>query len=152
MISYGLSPEEKKSVALAIWMEISRHFEEIQGNPLIRAGQWMRSWFTGDNGSSSFSEEDLPSNIIAFYMKLNDWTREDILKPNICGPEASRACKRKIIEKTGGPKMNPNRTFQPRDYNMHCCECSSPLKWPAALSTVKPAKKGWWLIYTGHRI
>lgn len=55
-IKKGLKLDQKKSVALAIFLDISKEFETMQGN-------WFWSFFT----NSSFSAEDLVSNLIGFY-------------------------------------------------------------------------------------
>lgn len=58
-IKKGLSDDKKKSVALAIFLNVSKDFESFQGN-------WLFKHFT----NSSFSAEDLVSNLIGFYRAL----------------------------------------------------------------------------------
>lgn len=52
----GLSVPEKEKIALAIFMEVSIGFENLQDS-------WPYSWFT----DSGFSVEDLVSDLIGFY-------------------------------------------------------------------------------------
>jgi outer membrane protein OmpA-like peptidoglycan-associated protein len=60
-----LTPDEELRVALAIFMAVSTAFEETQS-----ATQFV--------AASSFSEEDLPSNLIGFYRAANNLTRQDV--------------------------------------------------------------------------
>ncbi|MDC8005369.1 DUF4157 domain-containing protein [Aureisphaera galaxeae] len=64
-VTRQLSSSEVNRVALRAWQMQSLGFESLQ--------QWTQSI-----GSSSFSEEDLTSNIIAFYMAVNGHTRSGI--------------------------------------------------------------------------
>jgi hypothetical protein len=119
-------------------MHVSLRFEEAQGSPLVEAGRTV----LGRN-SSSFSEEDLPSNLIAFYMRINNWDRKHI--ENVCGCRVSKDCRNKIIKQSGGTKdpKNLNKTFKPNDHNAICPgECPNALKWPKELDTVVAAKRG----------
>lgn len=54
-----LTPDEELRVALAIFMAVSTAFEQTQSSTDFIAG-------------SSFSEEDLPSNLIGFYVAANN--------------------------------------------------------------------------------
>lgn len=58
-VQRGLTVDQKKSVALAIFLDVSRAFERYQGS-------YFFSLFT----NSSFSGEDLISNLISFYRAL----------------------------------------------------------------------------------
>jgi len=56
-----LAPVHKQQVALAIFMEVSLKFEELQNS-------WLARKLTGTD--SGYSEEDLVSNLIGFYKAL----------------------------------------------------------------------------------
>jgi outer membrane protein OmpA-like peptidoglycan-associated protein len=60
-----LTPDEELRVALAIFMAVSTAFEETQSATEFIA-------------ASSFSEEDLPSNLIGFYRAAHNLTRQDV--------------------------------------------------------------------------
>jgi hypothetical protein len=62
-----LSDDEILSVALSIFKKLSLAFETQQ--------EW-----TDLVGESSFAQEDLPSNLIAFYMAARGYTRDQILQ------------------------------------------------------------------------
>lgn len=58
-IKKGLSLKEKKSVTLGIFLDVSRRFENLQGS-------WPYCWLKQVK-ESSYSLEDLISNLIGFY-------------------------------------------------------------------------------------
>jgi hypothetical protein len=58
-------PDEELGVALGIWKKLSMAFEANQ--------DWSDAF-----AHSSFSQEDLPSNLIAFYMAAKGYTRQQI--------------------------------------------------------------------------
>lgn len=59
-IKKGITINEKKSVALAIFLDVSHAFESLQARRPFR-------WLT----DSGYSAEDLVSNLIGFYRALN---------------------------------------------------------------------------------
>lgn len=67
----ALSDEKEiLGVSLSIWKKLSMAFETNQ--------EWSDSIIWGFGSHTSFSQEDLPSNLIAFYMAAIKCTREDI--------------------------------------------------------------------------
>src|SRR5262249_55498960 len=66
----ALSGEQVLQVALSIFKRLSTDFETLQ------------AW-TDFAGHSSFAQEDLPSDLIAFYMAARGFTRSDLTA--ICG-------------------------------------------------------------------
>jgi hypothetical protein len=132
-VKVGLSTAEKESVALAIFMQVSRQFEELQGS-----GGW--GWVT----DSSFSAEDLVSNLIGFYQAVRGGATELIRQ---CQP-VSKAAAEAVWDTYGavGAESNKVREFRPRLFP--CSECSGsppaprmgPL--PLALTVIKPAPFG----------
>jgi len=64
LVRYGLSWEEKRRVALVIFMEVSVLFEGLQDS-----FPWN---VVTDSG---FSQEDLVSNLLGFYIAIGDYTQ-----------------------------------------------------------------------------
>jgi hypothetical protein len=130
-VRLGLSTAEKESVALSIFTEVSVSFEELQGN-------WI--YFLSD---SSFSGEDLVSNLIGFYRVVRPGT--DYIAA--CGP-VSKAASEKVWDTYGAPgeAANKNRTFTPNLFP--CSECKGGVgqpvcaALPAMLTTISPAPLG----------
>src|SRR5262249_52361292 len=103
-IKYGLGLNEKKAIALAIFQEVSLRFETMQG-------AFPYGIFSSD---SSFSQEDLVSNLIGFYRAL--YPKVDFLA--LCGPVSKEASKK--VWKTGGTVgSTKNRSFTP---SLKACE------------------------------
>jgi RHS repeat-associated protein len=123
-VDANLTEEERIRVALAIWMELSRLYED---------GQWPHP--------SSYSAEDLPSNIIAFHMAVYNLDEKAIREKCKVVPGGVSD---KLYEALGG-KGPKNKEFKPVDHNekvrqlSHCCK--EPMEWP--FGDLKPAEKGW---------
>ncbi|MFP4203207.1 MAG: hypothetical protein ACLFS4_02615, partial [Opitutales bacterium] len=66
-VKHELSEAQKKAVALGIFKEVSDNFENLQAN-------WPFSWIS----NSGNSEEDRPSNLIAFYRAVEGFSRDQI--------------------------------------------------------------------------
>ncbi len=116
-IKRPLSSDEIRSVALRVFMLQSIAFENLQ--------QW-----TDFIGESSFSAEDLPSNLIGFYMGVDNLDRDDIR--TICdvwSPEDS------LSEFQNNEPSSRNRTFRP-------LRSSHTTGWPTELSGITPAVIG----------
>ena len=113
LINRTLSEDEILSVALQIYRIQSLNFEALQ------------SW-TNWVGNSSFSEEDLPSNLIAFYRAARGFDRPQI--ESICDVWNST----RSLAKYEDYNFQENRTFRP---------LSLPTggSWPSELATVHPA-------------
>ncbi|MBP2326988.1 hypothetical protein JOF56_007373 [Kibdelosporangium banguiense] len=105
----ALSADEVLQVSLAIFKQLSLAFETQQ--------QW-----TDLIGSSSFSQEDLPSNLIGFYMAARGFTRT-ALTP-ICGVVPQEAA---LTEFDRRHDFRRNRDFTP---------IGATEPWPAELSTI----------------
>ena len=66
IIRKGLTAQQKEAVALAIYLDASHQFETMQGSfP-----------FSIASGASSYSPEDLVSNLIGFYTAYRGFTQE----------------------------------------------------------------------------
>lgn len=100
LVRYGLTTLEKKSVALAIFMEVSLKFEDHQSKSLT-------DWFTG----SGFSGEDLVSNLIGFYIAVGEITLADV--DTLCGT-LSTAASLQIWDNDEQAGEHKNKTFDPR--------------------------------------
>lgn len=113
-IKRPLSSDEVLSVALRVFMLQSLAFENLQ--------QW-----TDALGESSFSAEDLPSNIIAFYMAASNFSRDDIT--TICDVMDADSS---LAEFETNEPTERNRTFSP-------LASSLTTGWPVELSSITPA-------------
>ncbi len=129
-VESGLSIPDKHSVALSIFLEVTFAFETYQG-------EWPWKAFTG----SSFSVEDLISNLIGFYQSIAP--DRDYL--SLCEP-VSQAASLAVWDSYGSVEENKNRFLGPILFP--CYECKMNLGGPIsgilppALNTVKPAEKG----------
>jgi hypothetical protein len=112
-VNRALTDEEVLSVALRIFMEQSKTFEGLQ------------AW-TDFIGESSFSEEDLPSNLIGFYRAARGYDRIDIeMHCDVWSPKDSLVV---FQDHT----FTPNRSFIPADLD-------AAGFWPPELNDVQPA-------------
>jgi len=125
VVRHGLSPAERKSVALAIFMEVSFGFEGMQGS-------WPYSWTRA--AESSFSQEDLVSNLLGFY---------SIVEPSIsylelCHPVGIDASE--VVWDQYGGVSRKNRSFSP--IFQPCRECREHPVFPSQLQMITAARKG----------
>lgn len=142
-IKNKLTLEQKKSVALSIFLDVSKDFERLQGN-------WLFSKFT----NSSFSAEDLVSNLIGFYRAVEpNQPYLDICKP------VSKEIALQIWDTYGPVGENKNTTTIPYLYPLPSQGGQKQIRslsrpsvlqgpvsalLPAELNTIKPAKQGIW--------
>lgn len=127
-VKSGLTTAQKESVALAIFMEVSVGFESLQGS-------FPWSWLSSRSKDSSFSEEDLVSDLIGFYVAVRPW-----IKPlDLCKP-VSKDASLKVWDTYGSVGSNKNHTFSPVFHP--CDECKGASKFPAAFQQIVPAIKG----------
>jgi hypothetical protein len=136
-VQHGLTVDEKKSVALAIFVEISLRFERLQ-----QFAEWIGI------GKSGFSQEDLVSNLIGFYIAIGE----------ISTPVALRACQPVsattalgIWDREGAVGDNKNYSFTPQLAHKTftgpptaCCdECAGASRmFPKMFTRIRPAVKG----------
>lgn len=136
-VKHGLSLEQKKQVALTIFMEISLRFESFQKllNPVTDSG---------------YSQEDLVSNLIGFYIGIGEI--EKLAALQLCHPTSDKTAY-KIWDSEGAVGKNKNSDWQPRYARatdrvdtMECRdECALVNKqFPAEFTRIKPAPKGVW--------
>ncbi len=129
-VRYGLSNAQKESVALGIYLRVSRKFERMQGNS-----------FWSNFMDSGFSAEDLPSDLIGFYR---------VVRP---GPDyvgmanpVSKAAAEQVWDTWGKPGSNKNRSINPILFPCSAC-ANSPKNvtkgtLPVYLTGITPAKPG----------
>lgn len=119
LVASGLDRDQKESVALGIFLEVSMEFEALQ-------------WWTGAP-SSSFSEEDLVSNLLGFYSVV----RPDLDLMSLCQPVSAQASL-DVWDANGG--LGKNREVTPNLYP--CAECQGGGTFPQVLQSIVPAPKG----------
>lgn len=107
-VRYGLALSQKESVALAIFLRVSMQFETMQGT-------FPWSLKTSD---SSFSVEDLVSNLIGFYRAVRP--RGDYVKR--CEP-VSKAAAETVWDTWGAVGTHKNR--QIKAVLFPCPDCAS---------------------------
>lgn len=127
-IRKGLSDAEKKSVALAIFLAVSKDFETFQGN-----------WFFRHFTNSSFSAEDLVSDLIGFYRAV--YPNKQLLQA--CEP-VSKDIALKIWDTYGAVGENKNHTVIPYLYPLPGIKFAGPMSapLPKELNTIVPSKQG----------
>ncbi len=137
IVRHGLTTEQKKSVALAIFMEVSHRFEDLQ------------SYF-GLITDSGYSQEDLVSNLIGFYIGIGELSRQDAL--SACHPVSDETAYA-IWDGEGAVGSNKNPRWDPsfakrtdHESETACIdECATqPKAFPAIFQRIKPAIKGLW--------
>lgn len=119
-VKYGLPLSAKESVALAIFQEVSLEFENMQG--------WAK-W-----SDSSFSVEDLVSNMIGFYKAVRPGPDYVAL----CQPVSIEASL-KIWDTQGAVGSHKNKKFEPVYFD--CDECTAKGPYPIELQKIIPAIK-----------
>lgn len=136
VVRHNLSLSEMKSVALAIFMEVSLAFE---------AHQEFFPKFITDSG---FSQEDLVSNLIGFHIAVGSISKAEVL--SIAKP-VSKETALAIWDRHGAVGKNKNRGFKPLYSpdtwvigNKACMdECAGIVpRAPEFLEKIKPAPKG----------
>ena len=138
LVRHGLGEFQKRSVALAIFMEVSLGFERMQG----------KFPFGMVSGDSSFSLEDLVSNLIGFYIAIGLVTKSQVLDS---ARPVSKSAALQIWDRDGSVGSRKNWEFTPQlstntshDDGRSCRdECfGQPRSFPAFLSSITPATKG----------
>jgi len=123
-VQYGLTRAQKESVALAIFIEISLRFENMQASFPYNLGT-----------DSGFSQEDLVSNLVGFYLAIRPG--KDYMQ--LCKPVSIEES-HKIWERYGSVGSHKNRSFTPV---LHPCDaCKKKPAFPQELQAIHPAVKG----------
>ncbi|MET1080630.1 MAG: hypothetical protein ABWY06_21675 [Pseudomonas sp.] len=135
IVKHGLRDDQKRQIALAIFMEVSHRFESFQS---------ALSLVT----NSGYSQEDLVSNLIGFYIGIGEIEKLAALR--LCHP-VSAATAYKIWDREGAVGANKNTQWQPRyasstvliDEQQCRDECALvPKGFPDAFTRLQPAIKG----------
>jgi hypothetical protein len=138
LVRHGLTMEQRRAVALAIFMEVSLGFERMQG----------RFPYGLVSGDSSFSQEDLVSNVIGFYIAVGAVTKAQVLQAAHPVPKAAAL---EMWDRDGPVGTHKNKQFVPMlspntSYSdTHACRdacLNQPGVPPAFLSNIVPAAKG----------
>ena len=131
-VQKGLSLEKKREVAVAIFQDISMDFEKQQN----------LAWWS----SSSYSPEDLPSNMLGLYAAMFEGLDEKSIKGliEVLTPEQSFEILQQYPETFTDEKYK-NRSFEPIFFDNKYSPASP--KVPLQLSTVKPATYGTYYRY-----
>ena len=136
IVRHNLTLEEKKSVALAIFMEVTMQFENYQ------------DYFPKFITNSGFSQEDLVSNLIGFHIATGNVSKAQVL--SMAKPVA-KSTALAIWDRNGSVGSNKNRGFKPMlspdttaITDAACInECGGVIpRIPDFLESVIPAKKG----------
>jgi hypothetical protein len=120
-------------------MEVSERFEKFQ--KLLGLGRLT---------DSGYSQEDLVSNLIGFYIAVGEVDRLNILKK--CHPVSDKSAF-SIWDRDGAVGKNKNTDWKPKyaddvyvETDTQCkVECANqPKLFPNELQRIKPATKGLW--------
>jgi len=153
LVKKGLSVDHKKRVALSILMEVTVKFENLQ----------RIAGFLGIT-DSGYSQEDLVSNLIGFYIAVGEVSRVSAM--SACHPISDVAA-RAIWDREGSVGSNKNTEWQPLFARSTCewrfgipsdliskigrfapeCvdECSrTPKQFPKIFQRIVPIEKGIW--------
>lgn len=127
-IQDSMSLPQRKSVALAIFLDISNKFETMQSS-------WFYSLFT----NSGYSAEDIVSDIVGFYRAVEPGRRYI----ELCEPVPLMDAL-KIWDTFGPVGSNKNYTGGPFLYSLDKAGRGAAIcgKMPHFLDTILPAKKG----------
>lgn len=136
VVRHGLTVDEKKSVALAIFVQISLRFEQLQ---LFAESLGI--------GKSGFSQEDLVSDLIGFYIGVGEVAKPVALRA--LRPVSAKTALG-IWDREGAVGDNKNYSFSPQMANKTfngppdaCCdECAGASRmFPKMFTRIKPALK-----------
>lgn len=138
IVKQGLDKAQKERVAFAIFREISLAFETFQ-----------KDYSLGDRlTQSGFSQEDLVSNLIGFYIGIGKVNRLAILKK--CQPVTAQTAYA-IWDRDGAVGLNKNKKWRPRFaqdvmiITSRACEveCLNSTKlFPPELESIQAAEEG----------
>lgn len=127
-VKKGLTLQQKKSVALSIFLDISYKFEQLQ-----------RNWIFRHLTDSGFSVEDLVSNLLGFYRAVEPGRPYfKLIKP------VPKEMALYLWDSFGGIKRYKNRTTEPYLFHLYDYPNQKAVKGmlPAFLNVYTPAKAG----------
>lgn len=132
IVRHNLTITEKRQVALEVFMEVSLAFESLQDS------------FPDFVTNSGFSQEDLVSNLIGFYIACGLVTQAHVLAE---AKPVSKEVALSIWDSEGPVGSNKNKSFMPlfsKATTKQChiaCDGLSPRP-PSFMNSIKPARKG----------
>lgn len=139
VVRQNLTQAQRKSVALSIFMDVSRGFE------------WFQR-FAGLNGlitDSGHSQEDFVSNLIGFYIAVGELSKSDAIR--IAHP-VGQATAEAVWRSNGPVGDSKNYSFRPHlletgrnDASLRQCidECAGQLRqFPSEFQTIQPLDQG----------
>lgn len=138
LVRHNLSEDQYKSIALAIFVGISMEFETVQQS------EFPFSLIS----NSGFSQEDLVSNLIGFYVAVGEMTREEAIA--LCKPVSTETAHH-VWDRDGPVGNNKNKKFEPilskstfMNSGMQCGdECMhEPKTFPREFQRICPAAYG----------
>jgi len=142
VVRKGLSLEARRSVALGIFLNASYEFERLQGTfPFTLVS----------GGRSSFSIEDLVSNLVGFYSAFNDISQARMRL--ICG-EVSVGESFRIWDEhlANGLAALRNRTLTPTKFACPECDATqSDAGFPSLFGSISAAAPGVLWVRVKHR-
>ncbi len=128
--------DKENSVALAIMHDLAFGHETSQNESVTNAVGILLGI-----GGTGFSEEDLPSHELGFYMKLLNLTKEQVLEKELCH-KLTKAQSLRVWDE-GGDAALGHPFFRPAYKNTktvrQCCGTSPP-KWPDKFDSVTPSR------------
>ena len=139
-IKYNLEDDEKLKVALAVFRDFSLEFETSQ------AGGWLGLSVETIGKGSSFSVDDLPSNIVGFYRKAVSGLDDVSVLAKVCDAlnEADSLKTWKELYGRSGSTSEKNHDFVGvRHKNVSCCKGKNR-DWPKEFQTITPAGGSQW--------
>ncbi|TQM90393.1 hypothetical protein [Roseinatronobacter monicus] len=138
LIKHGLTQTRARAVALSIFMDVSHRFERFQSSIPPR---WMTD--------SGYSQEDLVSNLIGFYIGLGILSKSEAIAA--CHP-VGQATAEDIWRRQGAVGSHKNYSFKPQlqatavdDTTALMCrdDCAGQARrLPAVFQTITPAPEG----------
>ncbi|HWO08329.1 MAG TPA: hypothetical protein VNN80_02585 [Polyangiaceae bacterium] len=131
-VRQGLTTADRRSVALAIYLSASFEFERMQG-------RWP---FSMASGGSSFSAEDLISNLVGFYGAFDGIEAARLRQ--VCG-EVTVAASYRLWDKYSPGGLGAHRNEGLTPVRFPCSECDgtqSDTSFPSRFSSIQPAPPG----------
>lgn len=140
IVKHGMTSRQKKSVALSIFMDVSRRFEWFQR--VLSLNDFILT-------NSGHSEEDLVSNLLGFYIAIGELSKAEVIR--LVHP-TSRETAEHVWRVSGAVGDNKNRTWEPNIHDTgfnndvaQICqdEClAQPKEFPAAFQSIQSVEEG----------
>jgi len=137
---HGMTSRQKRSVALSIFMDVSRRFEWFQR--ILSLNDFVLT-------NSGHSEEDLVSNLLGFYIAVGELSKAEVMR--LVHP-TSRETAEHVWRVSGAVGDNKNRTWQPNIHDTgfnndvaQICQddcLAQPKEFPAVFQSIQPIDEG----------